>query len=278
MQTKKRARWPTDPGAWIGVGMVVAVLFLAWGAPWLAPHDPTKQHLVDAFGTASAVYPLGADHLGRDLLSRLLFGARNTLGTALLVLSGVLVIALGVGLAAGYWGGWLDNLLMRLVDLLLAFPGLILAVAICGTFGGNLLNLTLALGVVWWAGYARVIRSSVLTLREQPFIEAARATGVPDWQILTRYLLRNVVSPLIVLASFDIGNLILSIAALNFLGLGAQPPTPEWGAMLNDAHPFLQTEPHLVLLPAAAIVFTVLGFSLLGDGVRDWLDPRGGRL
>ena len=278
MQTKKRARWPTDPGAWNGVGMVVAVLFLAWGAPWLAPHDPTKQHLVDAFGTASAVYPLGADHLGRDLLSRLLFGARNTLGTALLVLSGVLVIALGVGLAAGYWGGWLDNLLMRLVDLLLAFPGLILAVAICGTFGGNLLNLTLALGVVWWAGYARVIRSSVLTLREQPFIEAARATGVPDWQSLTRYLLRNVVSPLIVLASFDIGNLILSIAALNFLGLGAQPPTPEWGAMLNDAHPFLQTEPHLVLLPAAAIVFTVLGFSLLGDGVRDWLDPRGGRL
>ena len=276
MQQKRRARRPAAPGTWIGVSMVVTMLLLAWGAPWLAPHDPTKQHLVDAFGTASPVYPLGTDHLGRDLLSRLLFGARNTLGTALLVLSGVLVIALGVGLAAGYWGGWLDNLLMRLVDLLLAFPGLILAVAICGTLGGNLLNLTLALGAVWWAGYARVIRSSVLTVREQPFIEAARATGVPDWQILTRHLLRNVVSPLIVLASFDIGNLLLSIAALNFLGLGAQPPTPEWGAMLNDAHPFLQTEPHLVLLPAAAIVFTVLGFSLLGDGVRDWLDPRGG--
>ena len=198
------------------------------------------------------------------------------MGTALLVLSGVLVVALVVGLTAGYCGGWLDNMLMRLVDLLLAFPGLILAVAICGTLGGNLLNLTLALGVVWWAGYARVIRGSVLSLREQPFIEAARATGVPNWQIISRHLLRNVVSPVAVLASIDIGNLILSIAALNFLGLGAQPPTPEWGVMLNDAHPFLQTEPHLVLLPAATIVFTVLGFSLLGDGVRNWLDQRGG--
>lgn len=276
MQQKRRMRWSVAPGTWIGVGMVAAVLLCALGAPWLAPHDPVRQHLMDAFGPADGTYPLGTDHLGRDLLSRLLFGARNTLATALLVLSGVLVIALGVGLAAGYWGGWLDNLLMRLVDLLLAFPGLILAVAICGTFGGNLLNLTLALGVVWWAGYARVIRSSVLTVCEQPFIEAARATGVTDWQIMTRHLLRNVVSPVAVLASFDIGNLILSIAALNFLGLGAQPPTPEWGVMLNDAHPFLQTEPHLVLLPAAAIVFIVLGFSLVGDGVRDWLDPRGG--
>jgi peptide/nickel transport system permease protein len=189
------------------------------------------------------------------------------------VLAMVMIIALVVGASSGHYGGWLDTLLMGLVDLLLAFPGLILAVAIAGTLGPSLINVLIAMAAVWWAGYARLIRGMVLAMREREFVEAARAIGASDRRIMINHIARNILGPFVVLATLDMGSIVLGIAGLNFLGLGAQPPTPEWGAMLNDARPFLQSAPQLLLYPGAAIVLVVLGFNLLGDGLRDLLDP-----
>lgn len=265
---------PRDPGTLIGATIVLAVVLAALLAPWIAPHPPARQRLADAFADPSATYPLGTDHLGRDILSRLLFGARTTLGATALVLGIILAIAFVVGMLAGYCGGWVDHVLMRLVDLVLAFPGLLLAVAVAGTLGPGLLNVTLALALVWWAGYARLIRGLVLEVRRREYVEAAEALGVPPVRVVIRHILPNILGPVVVLASLDIGAIVISIAGLNVLGLGAQPPTPEWGAMLNDAQPFLQTDPQLIVGPALAIVLTVLGWNLIGDCLRDWLDPR----
>jgi ABC-type dipeptide/oligopeptide/nickel transport system permease subunit len=262
-----------DPAAVLGLFIVAAAVIAALAAPALAPHDPTAVSLENRISSPSSAFPLGADHLGRDELSRLLYGARAMLGTASVVLAMVMIIALVVGASSGYYGGWLDTLLMGLVDLLLAFPGLILAVAIAGTLGPSLINVLIAMAAVWWAGYARLIRGMVLALREREFVEAARATGASDRRIMINHIARNILGPFVVLVTLDMGSIILGIAGLNFLGLGAQPPTPEWGAMLNDARPFLQSAPQLLLYPGAAIILVVLGFNLLGDGLRDLLDP-----
>jgi peptide/nickel transport system permease protein len=186
----------------------------------------------------------------------------------------VMTIALTVGGLSGYYGGWLDTAVMSLVDLLLAFPGLILAVAIAGTLGPSLINVMIAMAAVWWAGYARLVRGMVLSVRQKEYVEAARAVGAGDGRIMLNHIARNILGPFVVLATLDMGWIILGIAGLNFLGLGAQPPTPEWGAMLNDARPFLQSAPQILLYPGAAIVLVVLGFNLLGDGLRDILDPN----
>jgi ABC-type dipeptide/oligopeptide/nickel transport system permease subunit len=256
----------------VGLAIVAAI-----GAPLLAPHDPTTQHLIDAFSPPTATYPLGTDHLGRDILSRVLWGGRATLGSAGLVLLIVMGIAIVVGTTAGFFGGWVDQVLMRVVDLLLAFPGLILAIAVAGTWGAGLWPIVLATAATNWAGYARIVRGLVLATRQQEYVTAARVLGLHPLRIIVGHVLRNVAGPLIVLVSLDFGVIILSIAGLSFLGLGAQPPTPEWGAMLNDAQAFLQTDPHLLLHPALAIFATVLGCNLLGDGLRDRLDPQAGR-
>lgn len=263
-----------DPGTVFGLILVFVILLLAGGANWLTTFDPHEQNLVNAFSLPGLPHLLGTDHLGRDIWSRILFGARNTLTSAFFVLLLVLCISSVVGVIAGYFGGRIDFILMRIVDIFLAFPTILLAVAIAGTLGPGLFNLTLALALVWWAGYARLIRSVVLQVRTQLYIEAARSYGVSDWGIMWRYILPNVAGPIMVFASIDFGAVILSIAGLNFLGLGVQPPDPEWGAMLNDARRFLQTEPYLLVAPAIAIMTTVLGFNLLGDGLRDWLDPH----
>jgi ABC-type dipeptide/oligopeptide/nickel transport system permease subunit len=262
-----------DPAAVLGLAIVAAAIIAALAAPVLAPHNPTEVSLENRILSPSGAFPLGADHLGRDELSRLLYGGRATLGTASVVLAMVMIIALVVGASSGYYGGWLDTLLMGLVDLLLAFPGLILAVAIAGTLGPSLINVLIAMAAVWWAGYARLIRGMVLAMREREFVEAARAIGASDRRIMINHIARNILGPFVVLATLDMGSIVLGIAGLNFLGLGAQPPTPEWGAMLNDARPFLQSAPQLLLYPGAAIVLVVLGFNLLGDGLRDLLDP-----
>jgi len=274
----RRTRWmPRDVGTILGTMTVLMLVLAALAAPLIAPHPPTRQQLSNAFAMPSTTYPLGTDHLGRDLLSRTLFGARTTLGATALVLGVVLTIAIVVGVFAGYAGGWVDHLLMRLVDLVLAFPGLLLAVAVAGTLGPGLLNVTLALALVWWAGYARLIRGLVLEMRHREYVVAAETLGIPRARIAARHILPNILGPVVVLASLDLGSIVLSIAGLSLLGLGAQPPTPEWGAMLNDAQPFLQTEPWLIVAPAVAIVLTVLGWNLVGDGLRDWLDPRSRR-
>ena len=262
-----------DAAAVVGLSLITVVFVAAVGAPLLAPHDPTAVHLEQRLLAPNRHFPLGTDHLGRDELSRLLYGARTTLAVASVVLATVMAIACTLGTLAGYYGGWLDTVVMSLVDLLLAFPALILAVAIVGTLGPSLTHAMLALAAVWWAGYARLIRGMVLAVRQREFIEAARALGASDTRIMLHHIVRNTLGPLVVLATLDMGWIILGISGLNFLGLGTQPPTPEWGVMLSDGRPFMQSAPRMMLYPGVAICLVVLGFNLLGDGLRDVLDP-----
>ena len=257
----------------LGLAIITVAAAAALLAPLLAPQGPTLVDLERRLASPDRHFWLGADHLGRDVLSRVLYGARTTLGAAGLTLSVIMVIAVLVGILAGYHGGWLDTMLMALADLLLAFPALVLALAIAGTLGPSLLNVMMAVALVWWAGYARLIRGMVLSVRQREFVEAARAVGAGDWRIMVHHVLRNILGPMVVLVTLDMGLIILGLSGLSFLGLGSQPPTPEWGAMLNDGRPFLQSAPRLMLYPGAAICLVVLGFNLLGDGLRDLLDP-----
>ena len=262
-----------EPGTALGLLLVVSLLLAGLVAPWLPLDDPTQISLSHRLHPPSVEHPLGTDHLGRDTFSRIVHGARMTLlaSAATLVLS--MTIALAVGIVSGYNGGWTDTALMGVVDLLLAFPSLILALAVAGALGPGLFNVLLAAGAVWWVGHARIIRGITLGARNMEYVTAARAIGASNRRIFLRYITPNILGPIIVIASLDVGWIILGIAGLSFLGLGAQPPTPEWGAMLNDARPFLQTAPRLLLLPGAAIFIAVLGFNLLGDGLRDLLAP-----
>ena len=262
-----------DPAPVIGLAIVFVAVTGAIAAPLLGLPDPTAFDLEERLLSPRLEFPLGTDHLGRDELSRLIYGGRTTLRTAAVVLAVVFAIALTVGTLSGYYGGWLDTFLMSVVDLVLAFPGLILAVAIAGTLGPSLMNVLIAMSVVWWAGYARLLRGMVLSVRSREYVEAARAVGASDRRIMVFHIWRNILGPVVVLATLDMGWIMLGISGLSFLGLGAQPPTPEWGAMLNDGRPFIQIAPQMILYPGAAIVLVVLGFNLLGDGLRDILDP-----
>lgn len=257
-------------------GLIVVGLFAvaALAAPLLALHDPAAIHPSTRLSGPSLEYPLGTDHLGRDILSRLLFGARWSLGMAAVATLLVVTIGLAVGTVAGYYGGRLDQLLMRVVDVLLGFPSLVVALAIVGTLGPGIRSVIIGLASVWWVNYARIVRGLALTLRERDFVVAARALGAPVRHIMVRHLLPAIIPPVVVLASLEIGSLILALSALNFLGLGVQPPTPEWGAMLNEGRPFFLTAPQLMIYPGLAITIVVIGFNLLGDGLRDVLDPR----
>ncbi len=263
-----------DPAALSGLLIIALVLAAAIFAPLLAPHNPEPVSLTERLLPPGADYPLGTDALGRCLYSRVLFGARVTLQYALSILIVILSIGVPAGLLAGYRGGLLDTAVMRMVDTILAFPNLILALVLIGVLGPGLFNVMLALALVSWVGYARVVRGMVLSIKEKEYIAAARVCGTPDLKVVWRHIMPNVLPPLAVLATLDLGKLVLSIATLSFLGLGAQPPTPEWGAMINDARPYLQTVPRLMFVPGIAIALTVLGFNLLGDGLRDILDPR----
>ena len=277
---RQRRRWSAlmkEPGTVLGMFLALSLLLAGLLAPWLPLDDPTKIDLPDRLAAPSAEHLMGTDHLGRDTFSRIIHGARITLLAAAVTLALSMTIALTVGIVSGYHGGWLDAALMGIVDLLLAFPALILALAVAGALGPGLFNVLLAAGAVWWVGHARIIRGVTLAARQQEYVTAARAAGAGSRRIILRHIAPNIMGPIIIIASLDVGWIILGIAGLNFLGLGAQPPTPEWGAMLNDARPHLQTNPRLLLLPGAAIFVAVLGFNLLGDGLRDLLDPRTGR-
>jgi len=259
----------------LGVGMVVFFAVLAVAAPLLAPHHPAAMDATRRLEGPSLRYPLGTDNLGRDLLSRLLYGSRWSLSTVALATAMIMSIGIAVGAIAGFLGGLIDDLLMRIVDVLLAIPSLLLALAVAGTLGPGIGNVMAALVIVWWASYARVVRGLVLAVRERRFVEAAGALGAPRRHVLLRHVMPNVIPPVVVLATVEMGELILAIAGLNFLGLGVRPPTPEWGAMLNDGRPFLLTAPHLMIYPGLAISLLVIGFNLVGDGLRDLLDPKG---
>lgn len=275
--TRRRRQWAAllrEPGTALGLSLVGALLLAGLLAPWLPLDDPTEINLPERLLQPSTQHLLGTDHLGRDTFSRVVYGARMTLLAAAVTLALSMTIALTVGILSGYHGGWTDTALMGVVDLLLAFPSLILALAVAGALGPGLFNVLLAAGAVWWVGHARIIRGVTLGARQMEYVTAARAAGAGNLRIILRHIAPNIMGPIIVIASLDVGWIILGIAGLNFLGLGAQPPTPEWGAMLNDARPHLQTAPRLLLLPGAAIFIAVLGFNLLGDGLRDLLDPR----
>ncbi|MDE2844774.1 MAG: ABC transporter permease subunit [Chloroflexota bacterium] len=274
---RRRHQWTgllREPGTALGLFLVASLLIVGLVAPWLPLDDPTDINLPDRLHPPSAEYLLGTDHLGRDTFSRIVHGARMTLVAAAATLALSMTIALAVGILSGYNGGWTDTALMGVVDLLLAFPSLILALAVAGALGPGLFNVLLAAGAVWWVGHARIIRGITLGARQTEYVIAARAVGAGNMRIIFRHIAPSILGPIIVIASLDVGWIILGIAGLNFLGLGAQPPTPEWGAMLNDARQHLQTAPRLLLLPGAAIFLAVLGFNLLGDGLRDLLDPR----
>lgn len=258
----------------IGFIIIISLAFIALFAPFIAPHDPIEQNLEKRLLPPCREYPMGTDDLGRCLLSRIIYGARVSLQLSVIVVGIITVIGVTLGLISGYYGGIVDEIIMRLVDVVLAFPGIILALAVAGALGPGLFNVMLALAMVGWTGLARVVRGSVLSVKQKEFVESARALGCSDLHIMTRHILPNVMAPVIVLATLDMAFIILAAAGLSFLGLGAQPPTPEWGSMLNNGRAFMRTAPHLTTFPGLAIMVAVLAFNFLGDGLRDVLDPR----
>ena len=260
-----------------GVVIVATVVAIALVGPLIAPHDPNFQYAGERLGAPSSRFPLGTDSFGRDLLSRLLHGARPSVGLATAATFIIVSIGVLVGTWAGYLGGRADDVAMRVVDILLAFPNLILALAVVGALGPGLLNVVIGVSATAWAGYARVVRGIVLSERERGYVQAAIALGANNRTVVFGHLIPSVVAPVVVLATLQMGGLILTIAGLSFLGLGAQPPDAEWGAMLNQGRQFFQLEPQLMIYPGIMIAITVLGFNLLGDGLRDVLDPRTGR-
>jgi peptide/nickel transport system permease protein len=258
----------------LGVVLIALFLFLVVFGSVLAPHDPIQPNVALKLQPPSSTYWFGTDELGRDVFSRVLSGAKYSLGIAFIILSIAVVVGTLVGLIAGYVGGLVDELLMRLTDLFLAFPALVLAMAIAATLGRNLQNTVIALTVVYWPWYARLVRGQVLWLKEREFIEAARAIGASPWRIVGRHILPNTLAVIIVQLTLDVSYAVLATSGLSFLGLGAQPPTPEWGTMIAGARTFFRDAWWYMTFPGLALTLTVLGFNLLGDGLRDFLDPR----
>ena len=263
-----------------GLVAVALVVFSAVFAPWITPFDPLEQDINQRLkepgwrNATGQMHSLGTDHLGRDILARIIFGARIALvvGLSAVLISGVLGMI--IGLIAGYFGGTVDDFLMRLADIQLAFPFILLAIAVIGVLGPSLRNIIIVIGVSSWVVYARVVRGEVLSIRERDFVQAAIALGSRDGRILVRHVLPNAFTPWLVVATLDMARVIVIESALSFLGLGVQPPTPTWGGMLADGRVYLSTAWWLATFPGLAILITVLGINLLGDGLRDTLDPR----
>jgi len=257
-----------------GLIIVVLLVLMALFAPLLAPQDPAVQTLANKRMPPGATYWLGADEFGRDILSRVIYGARVALYVALVAVALALVMGVAIGLVAGFAGGWVDTVLMRLVDVMLSFPYLLLAIAIVATLGTGVQNTTLAVGIWATPSFARITRGQVLNIKGREYITAAEAVGVTGWRMVWRYILPNAIPPVIVFATLYMANAILLEAALSFLGLGVQPPQPSWGLMVASGRDFLRVAPHVATIPGVAIMLAVLGFNLLGDGLRDALDPR----
>jgi peptide/nickel transport system permease protein len=266
--------------ALFGLLVIAVVVLTSAAAPLLTPFDPVEQDIAERLkapgsrDAAGRLHPLGTDHLGRDLLARIIFGARPALlvGFAAVLISGMLGMA--TGLLGGYFGGWVDDVLMRLADIQLAFPFILLAIAVIGVLGASLQTIIIVIGVSSWVVYARVVRAAVLSLREREFVQAAQALGSRDGRVVLRHILPNALTPWLVVATLDMARVIVIESALSFLGLGVQPPTPTWGGMLADGRVYISTAWWLATFPGLAILVTVLGINLFGDGLRDTLDPR----
>jgi peptide/nickel transport system permease protein len=258
------------------VGLIIIIVFalLALFAPLISPYDPLGQNIPASLAAPGPAHWFGADKLGRDILSRIIYGARISLVSGVAVITMAGLFGSFVGLLAGYRRGWADEALMRITDIFFAFPSLILAMAIAGALGPSLQNALIAVAVVTWPVYARLVRGQMLILREREFVQAARLVGATDNVIIRRHLLPNTLSPLLVQASFDMGGVILAVAGLSFIGFGAQPPIPEWGVMISDGRNYITAHWWLTFFPAISMLFAVAGFNLVGDGLRDVLDPR----
>lgn len=261
-------------GAKFGISILFLNLVMAIFAPYLAPYDPVRINLAIARQPPSPAHLLGTDELGRDMLSRIIYGSRYSLSIGLVSVSIGLTLGCVMGVIAGYAGGKVDLIIMRLVDIMLAFPTILLALCVVAIIGPGLYNAMIAVGITQIPVYARLVRSMVLKLKVEDYITASRAVGASALRIFRKHLLPNCMSPLLVQATLNIASAILSAASLGFLGLGAQPPTPEWGAMLSKGRLYMHTSPHIVVFPGLAIMVTVLGFNLLGDALRDAFDPK----
>ncbi len=257
-----------------GLCLILLFALIALAAPLLAPYDPAQQMLEWRFQVPSLAHPLGGDNLGRDILSRVILGTRTSLAIAVLVVAVSSTVGSVIGAIAGYAGGLLDTLIMRIVDFYLAFPFLLLALLVMAVLGPGFWSLILALVLALWVKFARVVRGEALGLRQLEFIEAARSIGLPAWRIVARHVLPNVLPAIIVLATLDVALVILAEAALSFLGLGVQPPTPSWGGMISEGRDFLADAPSMTLGPGLAMMLVAIGINLLGDFLRDAYDPR----
>lgn len=263
-----------NPLAITGLILLTTVVFLAIFAPWVAPHDPLEVNLDDQLLPPGRQYLLGTDDMGRDLLSRCIYGFRISLQAAVFVILGACTLGITLGGIAGYAGGKTDNLLMRLTDMFLAFPGYILALAIAGALGPSLINAMVSVALVWWPWYARLIRGQVLSVRQNLYIDAAESIGAGHMRIVVRHVLPNTITPLLVLATMDIGIVVLVLANLSFLGLGAQPPEPELGYMIARGRLYFMNQWWVATVPGLAIFIMALGTNLIGDAWRDILDPK----
>ncbi len=267
-------RFKRNKGALLGAFIVILLIVFAIFAEYIAPYDPVKQDLVNRLQTPSAAHWFGTDELGRDIFSRIVYGSRISLSVGLIAIIISLTGGVALGAVAGFYGGRLDDVIMRVMDVLLSIPTILLNISIVAALGSGLQNVMIAIGFSSIPGYCRLVRASILSLRDQEFVEASRAAGANDFFLITQHILPNCLAPIIVQATLRIGSAILSCASMSFIGLGIVPPTPEWGSMLSTGRDFLRDAPHLCTVPGLAIMAAVFSMNLVGDGLRDALDPK----
>jgi len=267
-------RMRRDKAALAGTGIILLLCLMAATAPFVTPYDPFKQDFEVMLQAPSLDHPLGTDRYGRDVLTRIVYGCRYALIIGVAVVAIQLMVGMTLGLVAGFYGGWLETLIMRFTDVMLSIPSVVLAVAIAGFLGGGVQNVIIAVGAIGWRAYTRLVRAAVLSAKEETFVESARAVGCGDLRIVLRHILPYTLAPVIAYTSLAVAGAILWAAALSFLGLGAQPPTPEWGAMLADGREDMMDAWWIATFPGLAIMVTVLGFNFFGDALRNALDPK----
>lgn len=275
MDTTTKNKFLSNRGFVLFSVLAIIIILIAIFAPVLSGGiDPTAGDLKDAIMQPDGTHICGTDKMGRDIYSRVLYGARISLVSTFILVALVFVIGTALGVVSGYFGGWVDAVIMRIADMMIAFPGLVLAIAVAGMLGASMRNAIIAIAIVTWPKYARMARSLVLKIRHTDFVYAAIVTGSSTWRMLWKYMLPNTITTLVITAATDIGGMMMELSALSFLGFGAQPPTPEWGAMLNEGRDFMQSAPWMMIYPGFAIFITVVVFNMLGDNLRDILDPR----
>ncbi|WP_031305716.1 nickel transporter permease [Brevibacillus panacihumi] len=268
------SRFKKNKRAMVGFWMVVFCVAVALLAPWVAPYDPIEQNMQIMLEGPSLNHPFGTDEFGRDILSRIIHGTQISLMTGIVGVLIAVILGVALGTISGYFGGLADTLIMRIMDIFMAFPSFLLALAIVSVLGPGMINVMIAIGIFSVPTFARLSRSSVISIKDKEYIEAVKAMGGSHLHIIIKHVIPNSIAPIIVLSSMRIATAIITAAGLSFLGMGAQPPTPEWGAMLSTGREYLRVAPHVSTMPGLAIMFLVLGFNMLGDGLRDALDPK----